>query len=145
MPRSEVREILPSSLWPVLCSAQPAHSHGTAAWEIEHYESNVESFSGERATAVIEGQGNACVRSAFRENYHRVNLSVYRTLAIITRGFYYFSIFSHVGVSLMFGSVTMTLGGYKTRAVIIRARLMITFVRFDNKESACSAIVAVNR
>ena len=52
MPRSEVREILPSSLWPVLCSAQPAHSHGTAAWEIEHYESNVESFSGERATAV---------------------------------------------------------------------------------------------
>ena len=53
----------------------------------------------------------------------------YRTLAIITRGFYYFSIFSHVGVSLMFGSVTMTLGGYKTRAVIIRARLMMASVR----------------
>ena len=55
--------------------------------------------------------------------------SKYHTLAIITRGFYYFSIFSHVGFSLMFGSVTMTLGGYKTRAVIIRARLMMASVR----------------
>ena len=44
------RNSLPSSLWPVLCSAQ-AGPHGTAAWEIEHYESNVESFSDERATA----------------------------------------------------------------------------------------------
>ena len=63
-----------------------------------------------------------------KKNDH--NLGKYRTLAIITRGFYYFSVFSHVGISLMFGSVTMTLGGYKTRAVIIRARLMMASVRY---------------
>ena len=55
---------------------------------------------------------------------------MYRTLAIITRGFYDFSIFSYIGFSLMFGSVTMTLGGYKTRAVIIKARLMMASVRY---------------
>ena len=47
--------------------------------------------------------------------------STYRTLAIITRGFYYFFVFSHVGFSLMFASIPMKFGGYKTRAVIIRA------------------------
>ena len=54
----------------------------------------------------------------------------YRTLAIITRGFYYFSIFSCVGFSLMFGGIPMKLGGYKTREVIIRARLMMASVRY---------------
>ena len=54
----------------------------------------------------------------------------YRTLAIITRGFYYFSIFSCVGFSLMFGGIPMKLGGYKTREVIIRAWLMMASVRY---------------
>ena len=54
----------------------------------------------------------------------------YRTLAIITRGFYYFFVFSHVGFSLMFASIPMKFGGYKTRAVIIRARLMMASVRY---------------
>ena len=55
--------------------------------------------------------------------------SKYRTLAIITRGFYYFSVFSHIGFSLMFGGIPMKLGGYKTREVIIRARLMMASIR----------------
>ena len=42
-------------------------------------------------------------------------ITKYRTLAIITRGFYYFSIFSCVGFSLMFGGIPMKLGSYKTR------------------------------
>ena len=78
---------------------------------------------------IIETLGLS-VRIFFRVRCTLQNLFIYRTLAIITRGFYYFSIFSHVGVSLMFGSVTMTLGGYKTRAVIIRARLMMASVRY---------------
>ena len=54
--------------------------------------------------------------------------SKYRTLAIITRGFYYFSIFSCGGFSLMFGGIPMKLGGYKTREVTIRAWLMMASV-----------------
>ena len=56
---------------------------------------------------------------------------MYRTLAIITRGFYYFSVFSHVSFSLMFGSIPMKHGGYKTRKVIIRARLMMVSIRYS--------------
>ena len=55
--------------------------------------------------------------------------SKYRTLAIITRGFYYFSAFSHVGFSLMFGGIPLKLGGYKTRVFITRARLIMAIVR----------------
>ena len=51
------RNSLPSSLWPVLCSAQPG-GPGAAVWEIEHYESNVESFSDERATATVRPGSN---------------------------------------------------------------------------------------
>ena len=51
MPRSEVREILSPALSGPSCVLPRLGHHGTAAWEIEHYESNVESFSGERATA----------------------------------------------------------------------------------------------
>ena len=53
----------------------------------------------------------------------------YRTLAIITCGFYYFSIFSRGSFSLMFGGIPMKLGGYKTREVTIRVRLMMASVR----------------
>ena len=53
----------------------------------------------------------------------------YRTLAIITRGFYHFSTFSCVGISLLFGGIPMKIGGYKMREVIIRARLMMASVR----------------
>ena len=56
-------------------------------------------------------------------------MSMYRTLAIITRGFYYFPVFSNVDISLMFDGIPMKLGGYKTREVIIRARLMMASVR----------------
>ena len=38
---------------------------------------------------------------------------MYRTLAIITRGLYYFSIFSHVGFSLMFDGIPMKLLNYR--------------------------------
>ena len=36
-------------------------------------------------------------------------LLTYRTLAIINRGFYYFSVFSNVGFSLMFGGIPLKL------------------------------------
>ena len=52
-------------------------------------------------------------------------ICTYRTLTIITRRFYYFSIFSCVGFSLMLGGIPMKLGGYKMREVTIRARLMM--------------------
>ena len=63
-------------------------------------------------------------------------ITKYRTLAIITRGFYYFSIFSRVGFSLMFGGMPMKLSGYKTREVIIRARLMMASVRYAVVEAS---------
>ena len=44
MPRSEVREILSPTLSGPSCALP---SRRAAAWEIEHYESNVESFSAE--------------------------------------------------------------------------------------------------
>ena len=52
------------------------------------------------------------------------------TREIITRGFYYFSIFSRAGFSLMFGGIPMKLGGYKMREVAIRARLVMASVRY---------------
>ena len=55
---------------------------------------------------------------------------MYRTLAIINRGFYYFSVFSNVGSSLKFGGIPLKLGGYKTKVVIIRARLIMARVRY---------------
>ena len=57
---------------------------------------------------------------------------MYRTLAVITRGFYYFSIFPRGGFSFMFGGIPMKLGVYKTREVIIRARLMMKSVRYND-------------
>ena len=58
---------------------------------------------------------------------------IYRTLAIINQGFYYFSVFSNVGFSFMFGGIPLKLGGYKTRAVITRARLIMARVRYIHK------------
>ena len=55
---------------------------------------------------------------------------IYRTLAIITCGFYYFPVFSHVSFSLMFGNIPLKLDGYKTRVVITRARLILARVRY---------------
>ena len=55
---------------------------------------------------------------------------MYRTLAIINRGFYYFSVFSNVGFSLMFGGISLKFGSYKTRTVITRERLIMARVRY---------------
>ena len=81
--------------------------------------------------------------------HHWYVLITYCTLAIITRGLYYFSIFSRVGFSLMFGGIPMKLGGYKTREVIIRARLMMASVRYIKLyfaifDSTDSYLVALN-
>ena len=51
----------------------------------------------------------------------------YCTLAIITRGFYYFYIFSYVGFSLMFGGIPVKLCGYKTREVRLDWRAYGTY------------------
>ena len=37
---------------------------------------------------------------------------IYRTRAIITRGYYFFSLFCDVGFSLMFGGIPLKLRGY---------------------------------
>ena len=56
--------------------------------------------------------------------------NMYRTRATINRGYYYFFLKSYVGFSLMIGGIPLKMCGYKTSAVINRARLMVARVRY---------------
>ena len=55
---------------------------------------------------------------------------MYRTRTTINQGYYYFPLKFHVGFSLMIGDISLKTCGYKTRAVINRARLITARVRY---------------
>ena len=55
---------------------------------------------------------------------------MYRTRATINRGYYYFFLKTHVGFSLKFVGIPLEMYGYKRRAVINRARLIVARVRY---------------
>ena len=54
----------------------------------------------------------------------------YRTRATINRGYYYFFLKTHVGFSLKFVGIPLKMCGYKRRAAINRARLIVARVRY---------------
>ena len=53
----------------------------------------------------------------------------YRTRATINRGYYYFFLKTDVGFSLKFVGIPLKMCGYKRRAAINRARLIVARVR----------------
>ena len=53
--------------------------------------------------------------------------------ATIDRGYYYFFLKLYVGFSLMIGGIPLKMCGYKTSAVIIRARLVVARVRYSSQ------------